>query len=283
MDDTVYWDRESPCTWANAITGETAAAPFAVSEGIDVGPYVRYEVGVMDSTRRLAIHLWREDEPRETGPELAARMAKVYAQLPPFLHRILPGDVALTSQSTGGFYGRYCHREFHTGCGTGYTNTRAEDARHLLFMPPEHFFDDGEPIPAYEEYLLHEIAHMMDFGMGWYDSEEWASVAAKDNGGFVTSYAVEDPIEDFAETFVAWVVYRGYPHRLSAAARRHIVESAKNRIWYFDRYLRRTVLRQWTDAEQERSGALGRDDDGRVVSAAMRFVPALDCPPILPR
>lgn len=246
--DNPYWAPDSDCTWAHAIGPNTPAAAHAVSLAEETPRYYRYEVAVVGVQRRFAIHLWK-NQPWATAAA-ARRLATVYAQLPPFLQRMLPADVAITTHSTGGFDALYCYREIHTGCDTGYVNTAADDARHLLFMPTDYFFGTAapEPIPAFEEQLLHEWAHLLDFYFGWLDAAEWARAVERDGGAYVTEYAKTNEREDFAESFVAWVVYRAYPSRIAAAARAHIRESARYRLAYFDLRHRRATLRHRVEA-----------------------------------
>ena len=269
--DSVYWVPESDCTWVHAIGPSTSAAAHAVSLTEDTPRYYRYEVAVVGVQRRFAIHLWK-NQPWATEAT-ARRLAKVYAQLPPFLHRMLPADVAMTTHSTGGFDALYCYREIHTGCVTGYVNTAVDDARHLLFMPSDYFLETGapEPIPAFEEQLLHEWAHLLDHYFGWLRASEWAKAVERDGGAFVTEYAKTNEVEDFAESFVAWVVYRAYPSRITVAARAHIRESARYRLAYFDLRHRRATLRHHLEATP---GTRETAEQGAVTPARVPIDPA---------
>ena len=104
--------------------------------------------------------------------------------------------------------------------------------------------DTVMPKVWYEEILLHEFMHMAQHTRGALEIDHlrWEAAVAKDNN-YITSYARGNRIEDHADSFVAWLIWRRY-EGLRAAARAHIRRVIRWRIAYFDREHRRLTLRQ---------------------------------------
>ena len=85
-------------------------------------------------------------------------------------------------------------------------------------MPLEYYVniqDDSVFLqPEFEEMVLHELGHAMDYGTpDWFQADLWQTAVDADNA-FVTEYAKTNTGEDFAESFVAWVIYRAYRERV---------------------------------------------------------------------
>ena len=236
------------CSWALAITEDTPATPFTViSTWADGGhdEYFAYEVEVNGGPRRLRLHIWTDSffigTSETSADDLALRIGRIFAQMPPIVHRSLANDTVLSTRNDrnpGGSNGAaYCNETFHPDCPL--------EGRSTIFMPSDTTLKaDGTPKIWYEEYLLHEFAHMMQFtfAMMGLDIDKWEEAAGRD-GQYVTEYAKEDIFEDHADSFVGWLLYRGYPVLWSHSyARRHIRNSMLRRIVYFDRQHRKFSL-----------------------------------------
>ena len=87
-------------------------------------------------------------------------------------------------------------------------------------MPAEHYevvFSGSVAVtPEYEELLLHEIGHAFYYLVpGWWDEEAWSRAAELDSFHMGT-WGLNNVGEDYAESFVAWAILRGYGANLSA-------------------------------------------------------------------
>ena len=128
----LYYDHQHPCSWSSAITHETPPAAHAVSEVVVAGnAYRRYSVtvngglihlgtGYQDGIDTLvpafnsaeAIDASYQNTPRAW----AESIGRVVAQLPPFVHYLLPQPFAIVNFSTGGYFPRFCTHDLgHTG------------------------------------------------------------------------------------------------------------------------------------------------------------------------
>ncbi|MYD42678.1 MAG: hypothetical protein F4W90_02160 [Gammaproteobacteria bacterium] len=104
-------------------------------------------------------------------------------------------------------------------------------------MPLEYYVniqDDSVFLqPEFEEMVLHELGHAMDYGTpDWFQADLWQTAVDADNA-FVTEYAKTNTGEDFAESFVAWVIYRAYRERVDPSVLKSI-ERIAHRLQYFD-------------------------------------------------
>ena len=243
---------DQDCSWALGITADTPPAPHTLVElpfrtlAHVAGDTFHwpYEVAVAGAPRRLGLHIWREGTgvDHETVGELAARLALVYAQMPPFIHQILPRGVVLSTRETGGHEAAFCSVEFQVYCDP------ESEGRHTIFMPASGTLeDDLTPKLWYEEILLHEFAHLFQVAYGAlaFDDRRWFAAVDRDNGTYVTPYARQGgAMEDYAESFVAWLLFRreAYDHGIRRVAKAHIWRSMRWRVGYFDYVQRRITL-----------------------------------------
>ena len=176
------------------------------------------------SPRDMLIVIPREEIPSDEDALRAAHdIADQWARLPTIIHDLWP-------------VGGRLELDLDTRGGLTYTNGGIIHIGH-----------DGSPWPLEGGYdthhpwtdntLMHEAAHMLDADAGWFLEDEWTRAVDRDDGGYVTDYARSNTAEDFAESFVGWALYRGYPGRLSTACRRHTLDTMTARIRYFDRRL----------------------------------------------
>ena len=229
------------CGW-EAITPETLAAPYAVQKHKMAGAtYRRYSVIV--AGRRLMLATSNSDAPgtHYSAERWAEDVGKVVAQLPPFVHVLLPESFAIVDWDHAA-YARFCTVDVH-GC------VGPVVAAHTIHMPASEY-SSGQIARSdemlhvdYANVLLHEIGHAFYFLVpGWWDETLWREAAEAD-GAFVTDYADWDwggIEEDFAESFGAWAMLRGYGANLAPDVRERI-ESIGNRLTYFDTRLRESM------------------------------------------
>ena len=249
--------RNRNCTWSRGFTRDTPAAPYAVmhtplppqsrrptnSDGRrpPTRNHRRYEVAVAGVSQRLAIVIHDGRQDPEAADALANRIGLAWAQMPPFIQYLVPAGTTLSTRDTGGYFPRYSLCEWHNSC------ERAHEAVHTIQMPSQYYVGyrgvpAGELTPEFEEMLLHEIGHLLDYGGGWLDRKRWSRAVEKDKGAYVTNYATTNMLEDFAESFVGWVIYRANPKGLTADATDHINKAMKSRITYLDGELRKRMM-----------------------------------------
>ncbi len=238
---SLYYDHEDPCSWSRAITSTTPSVPFTIEQLFlerqeDGGwGYGRYQVATMDATRQLGVFAARLRS--ETTDSYAERVGLMYAQWPRFLRLIIPYDLMIRDDETGGYFPRYCNRSIrHTGCGW------VGDAAHNIAMPESHYTtylgDQAELAPEFEELVLHELGHALWYGTpDWWNESAWRAAVEKDGGAYISDYAATSEGEDFAESFAAWVIYRAYRQNIQRPARDNILR-IRSRIHYFDDRLR---------------------------------------------
>lgn len=252
-------DRNRDCTWTRGFTRESPAAPYAVvhtplppqgrrppnSNGNrpPARNHRRYEVAVAGVAQRIVVVIHNGRQDAEVADALADRIGLAWAQMPPFIQHLVPAGTTISTRDTGGYFPRYSLCEWHSSCDRG------REAVHTIQMPSAYYVGyggtpAGELTPEFEEMMLHEVGHLMDYGAGWLDMNRWSRAQDRDNGTYVTNYATTNMLEDFAESFVGWVILRSNPAGLTDYAKEHINKSMKSRITYLDGELRKRMMRQ---------------------------------------
>jgi len=97
----------------------------------------------------------------------------------------------------------------HTGNGQGYI--------------------DGDSI---EEILAHVASHAC-LDPQYFPSLEWTQAQTED-GGYISTSALNYPTEDATESFLAYLAYRYRRDRISAETAQKIIETIPNRIAFYD-------------------------------------------------
>ncbi len=231
VGEGTYYEPDNGCSWAGAITEFSLAKPYAVAEvPVARNLYNRYEVTVAGAASRLGVSTGkRNDNLGSRAEEYAWRVGMTWAQLPPFIHHLVPNGLTISDAGTGGYFPRYCNLDLnHTGCGD-------YRASHVIAMPSEYYENSHDEFtPEFEELLLHELGHVFYYAVsGWWDENAWARARDLDNGAYVTEYAMTNEMEDFAESFTAWVLHRGFRGRLSSDTQQNLLR-IRNRLTYFD-------------------------------------------------
>ena len=181
-----------------------------------LGPKVDVAIHVSENAGALsARETWTQDK-------VAREWGKVYAQMPDFVHHMMPRGVALgavldfggSTADEGKTLGRYCDNR-GVACN-GPADLPDGLADHVIYMASSMLFDgscyDGNSTwynagreQIREELMLHEIAHLFGATLAWDD--DWS-----DHGEYVT-WAAEwnakwgDTREHYAESFMAWAIY----------------------------------------------------------------------------
>ena len=218
-------DCNLPDDWYGVLSDETRHNPFVLSPAYQNPPRERrrFVMQFVGNYRDLLIVVPREEITDDEDALRAAHdIAVQWSRLPRLIHELYPvgGRIELDREAHGGL--SYANGgRIHIG----YDGSP---------WPLEGGYDTHQPWT--DEVLLHEAAHALDADVGWFIADEWKKAATKD-GDFVTDYARTSTAEDFAESFVGWSLFRGYPRRLSLECRRHIRATMNERIKYFDRRL----------------------------------------------
>ena len=232
----------SGCGW-DVFIPSTPAAPYAVEKHASGPSYRRYSVTV--AGRRFMLGTSNRDGSAEyySARQWAEEVGKAIAQLPPFIHVLLPGSFAIVDWDHAE-YARFCSRDFH-GC------VGPVVATHTVHMPASQYSASGLVVSApdsnlhmdYENALLHEIGHAFyHLVPGWWNETLWTEAAEAD-GVYVTRYADWEwggIKEDYAESFAAWAMLRGYGENLAPSVRERI-QSIGGRLSYFDERLRESM------------------------------------------
>ena len=82
--------------------------------------------------------------------------------------------------------------------------------------------------------MLHELAHVMDPGIGVITPSQWLKARRSDKKKYVSEYAKSSSAEDFAESMVSWIVVR---HKSDKISKSDVVKFEKfipNRFKLFD-------------------------------------------------
>ena len=228
----LYYDYQHPCAWIHAITYDTPPAAHAVAEAVPAGEsYRRYNVTINDKL----IHLGTADGVNARA--WADTVGRVLAQMPSLVHSLLPQPFAVVDFPTGGYFPRFCSVSFHSCDGPLV-------APHTITLPAEYYQiavqGNVTVTPEYEELLLHEIGHAFYYLVpGWRDDAAWSGAIEAD-GFYIAAWAERGVVEDYAESFAAWVILREYGQNLSPPTRQHI-NRISHRLAYFDRRLRESM------------------------------------------
>lgn len=232
----VYY-QDHPCSWRTAITWDTPPTAYGIErifqshtrEGDRMGAG-RYAVRIIGPG--WSISTLTSGRPGGTeAAHYANRVGRVVAQWPRFLRLAMPYDVLITDAETGGYFPRYCNRALnHSGCG----DVRAA---HVVALPEayyNHWHDDEVVLSGeFEELMLHEIGHVLMLGSAdWWRPSAWRTAVARD-ADYITEYAQVSEDEDFAESFVAWILWKAYRDRLTSVGRENI-ERITHRLRYFN-------------------------------------------------
>ena len=103
-----YYDYQNPCSWVHAVTYDTPPAAHAVAEAMVAGEsYHRYSVTISGKL----IHLGTADGVNARAWTDTA--GQVLAQMPPFVHFLLPQQLAIVNFPTGGYFPSFCSVHFH--------------------------------------------------------------------------------------------------------------------------------------------------------------------------
>ena len=207
------------------------AAPYSLTPVPDVpGPLaeaVRFRRLELPEASAMVMHYLHD---RFRDPERVARMtADGFAVLPPPVLRALPRHLVFAWE-----------RQF-----SGLDAEADPDIllSFLRFDPSLVVEGEGRLAHAFEELLLHEIAHLLDvLGGGVSSRPGWAAAVARDSGS-ASGYAETDASEDFAEAFTAWAAYKrdlsrpASARRMSPAQIRGIRNHIRYRMGWLDREL----------------------------------------------
>lgn len=231
--ECVEGDYERDC-FAGLFDEESPAAPHIVRRdpANDGYGYSSYRLVMLGPKPNLALHVSENaglPTPSETWTqdEVAREWSKVYAQLPDFVHHLVPSGTALGAVQS--FHGspsdetrtlaRYCDNR--VGICRGPRELPNGLADHMIYIASSMLIDgscydgrvtwvDAGRKRVREEIMLHEIAHLFAAALGWYD--DWS-----DPGTYLT-WSAEwqarwgDPEEHYADSFMAWAVLY-YPRR----------------------------------------------------------------------
>ena len=82
--------------------------------------------------------------------------------------------------------------------------------------------------------MLHELAHVMDPGIGAITPSQWLKARKLDKRKYVSEYAKSSSDEDFAESMVSWVVVRYLSDKISKSDLAKFKKFIPNRLKLFD-------------------------------------------------
>ena len=82
--------------------------------------------------------------------------------------------------------------------------------------------------------MLHELAHVMDPGIGAITPSQWLKARKLDKKKYVSEYAKSSSDEDFAESMVSWVVVRYLSDKISKSDLAKFKKFIPNRLKLFD-------------------------------------------------
>ena len=224
-------DGAPECRWDVAITPDDPGAPFSVSRLPTVARWERLYRAMLHNGRDFAVVVPPSIVPDHEADDVANEIARIWARLPPLVHASMPPGLKLWLEPGLDGLGFACGERIGIG-----------------FNPDHHarWVADGWLYPGFEEALLHEAGHMMHCDLPrWYDDDKWRAAVAADQWTYVSDYAAANNVEDFAESFVAWVVIRAYAARIHPSLRRHIRAAIPHRLRYFDARLREAAFRHW--------------------------------------
>ena len=234
------------CGLAGAIDFRTPHAQHVLVTGMTgLRSYHRHEVQVLGVGRRLEI-LVSSDASDYARDHLGAKwrdverlIARAWAQMPPIVHAATPRGTAIVLVDSSDDRAYFCSKDEGMHC--------AGEARfEIMFPVRQSVVQRGGKIelaPGFEENLLHEIGHLYQYSQtdSWHHRTRWNAAVERDDGRYVTAYARTDSIEDFADSFMAWVLLRAHGGKLSDDARQRI-RSIPARLAYFDSLHRRLSL-----------------------------------------
>ena len=182
--------------------------------------------------------------------------------MPTFIHQLLGRDVVLSTRNLGDkdYGAMYCSLEYHYCRING---EAAHEGRHTIFMPDNVRLEDDVTLDRqYEEVLIHEFAHMIQF-IDWRSSlflhyDRWDAAVARDNNAYITEHAMASRTEDNAISFTAWVLYyRGLG--LHKKAKAHIRNTIRWRLNYINNAHKWLTLRH-RERRDTSYGSLGPDE-----------------------
>ena len=103
----LYYDYQHPCAWVHAVTYDTPPATYAVAETmVSNKPYQQYNVAIGGTL----IHLGAAEGAYASS--WADTVGRALAQMPPFIHALLPQPFAIVNFPTGGYFPRFCTLDF---------------------------------------------------------------------------------------------------------------------------------------------------------------------------
>ncbi len=181
--------------------------PFASGSG----PADRYEVEV--AGRRIPVFYPVHIDPTQGHLHTPQQVALTLAGLPP-AELALVREVAINpgrSPSDAHFARVYGNPDFRA-----YATAGAEGV--ISIFPTQH----PQSQQALDRLMVHELGHVLSIGQ-WGDEETdprwdaWKRAAASD-GLSASTYAKEDPDEDFAESLAIYQAVRGTPHEAELRA-----------------------------------------------------------------
>ena len=82
--------------------------------------------------------------------------------------------------------------------------------------------------------MLHELAHVMDPGIGEISPSQWLKARKLDKRKYASEYAKSSSDEDFAESMVSWVVVRYLSDKISKSDLAKFKKFIPNRLKLFD-------------------------------------------------
>ncbi|MCY4095559.1 MAG: hypothetical protein OXG05_10605 [Gammaproteobacteria bacterium] len=213
--------------------------------------YARLEYKVEGSPRLIGIHLHydgiRNEDPWIDGD----RIARGLAVLPELVLRLVPRDFVIMTGHTGGPFFRACSNNdqyTHTGCGSDPEGINVIATPYTFdYMFPFRYEDREDPRlrGEWEEQVLHEFAHLLQHNpeLSYYawNEEAWLhAIEADGEDSQITEYGTTNDWEDFAETFVVWLIVRELIRETLTdemkVIRDDVVARIPNRLAYFDEW-----------------------------------------------
>lgn len=216
--------------------------------------YARLEYEIEGSPRVVGVHLHYAGIRNEDLWIDGDRIARGLAVLPEFVLELIPRDFAITTGHTGGPHFRACTRNDHyrhIGCGNDPEGLNVIATPYTFdYMFPFRYEDRNSPVlrGEWEEQVLHEFAHLLqhnpELSRQIWDADAWdAAIASDGEDSQITEYATTSAWEDFAETFVVWLITRDLMREARSDELTQICNDIETRIpgrlTYFDTWFDR--------------------------------------------
>tara|TARA_B100000579_G_scaffold85039_1_gene66435 strand:- start:1135 stop:1410 length:276 start_codon:yes stop_codon:yes gene_type:complete len=82
--------------------------------------------------------------------------------------------------------------------------------------------------------MVHELAHVMEPGIGAITQSQWLKARRSDKKKYVSEYAKSSSNEDFAESMVSWIVVRYLSDKINQSDLAKFKKFIPNRLRLFD-------------------------------------------------